>query len=75
MTGGSPYLNLHDFAVSAEQPQPGLQAPEQPQLIEGVVRPINPDDTANTSPKIVLKPDPVPRNDPADDDDVRSMLE
>ena len=74
MTGGSPYLNLHDFAVGAEQPQPSLQAPEPqralpnvpPQVIEGSARPIHKDET--TKPK--------PSNDVNDnDDDVRSMLE
>ena len=77
MTGGSPYMNLHDFAVGVDQPQPGLQAPNlseapprTPHIIEGSARPINKDEPAPKKPDRVVQDD-----DKNDDDDVRSMLE
>ena len=73
MTGGSPYMNLHDFAVGVDQPQPGLQAPDTasappriPQVIDGTARPINKDEAAQKKPNDAEQDD---------DDDVRSMLE
>ena len=73
MTGGSPYMNLHDFAVGVDQP--GLQPPDTgsapprgPQVIEGSARPINKDEPAQKKPNNTAQ-----QSD--DDDDVRSMLE
>jgi hypothetical protein len=72
MTGGSPYMNLHDFAAGADQP--GLQAPEPPRVIDGTARPINkPTEESVQKPTQKTQPNPAPQQD--DDDDVRSMLE
>jgi regulator of protease activity HflC (stomatin/prohibitin superfamily) len=72
MTGGSPYMNLHDFAVGVDQPQPGLQAPNPseapPRIIEGSARPINKDEPVQKNPDKSMQDDD-------NDDDVRSMLE